>query len=105
MSRRRSELHQFLDTAAGAGRLEVGYGAAPGNTLLNACGITPDPLPYTVDASAAKQGRLMAGSGVPIDAPDRIRSDRPGEILILTWDLATEVMRQLSDVRSWGGRS
>jgi C-methyltransferase C-terminal domain/Putative zinc binding domain/Methyltransferase domain len=105
VSQRRSELHQFLATEATAGRLVVGYGApSRGNTLLNACGITPDLLPYTVDASPQKQGRLMAGSGVPIDAPERIRSDRPDEILILTWDLADEVMRQLADVRSWGGR-
>lgn len=104
VSQRRSELHQYLATAAAAGQLIVGYGApSRGNTLLNACGVTPALLPYTVDASPGKQGRLMAGSGVPIDAPKRIRLDRPDQILILTWDLAAEVMKQLSDVRSWGG--
>ena len=105
VSQRRSELHQFLLMAAASGRLVVGYGApSRGNTLLNASGITPDLLPYTVDASPAKQGRLMAGSGVPIDAPDRIRSDRPDQILILTWDLSAEVIQQLAEVRSWGGQ-
>ena len=105
VSQRRSQLHQYVEAAVAAGRLVVGYGApSRGNTLLNACGITPQLLPYTVDASPAKHGRLMAGSGVPIDAPDRIRSDRPDAILILTWDLAAEVMGQLAEVRSWGGR-
>lgn len=105
VSKRRTELNEFLRGATEKGQLVVGYGApSRGNTLLNACAITPDLLRYTVDASPAKQGRLMAGSGVPILAPDRIRADRPDRILILTWDLSAEVMQQLVDIRSWGGR-
>ncbi len=105
VSKRRTELSEFLRGATEKGQLVVGYGApSRGNTLLNACAITPDLLRYTVDASPAKQGRLMAGSGVPILAPDRIRADRPDRILILTWDLSAEVMQQLVDIRSWGGR-
>ena len=105
VSKRRSELRQFLADAVAAGRLVVGYGApSRGSTLLNACGITPELLPYTVDASPAKHGRLMPGSGVPIFEPARIGQDRPDDVLVLTWDLADEIVGQLAEIRSWGGR-
>lgn len=102
---RRQELHAFLADAASAGRQVVGYGApSRGSTLLNACGITPALLAYTVDASRAKQGRLMPGSGIPIVEPARIVQDKPDEVLVLTWDLIDEVVHLLPEVHSWGGR-
>jgi SAM-dependent methyltransferase len=102
---RRKELRAFLTDAAAEGRRVVGYGApSRGSTLLNASGITPDLLVYTVDASPAKQGLVMPGSGIPILDPARIFQDRPDDVLILTWDLADEVVDQLSEIRAWGGR-
>lgn len=101
----RGELRLFLVEGKAAGRRVVGYGApSRGSTLLNACGITAELLEYTVDASPAKHGRVMPGSGVPIYDPARIGEDRPDDVLILTWDLADEVVDQLPEVRTWGGR-
>ena len=43
------------------------YGAAAkGNTLLNYAGVKPDLLPFVCDAAAAKQGKFMPGSHIPI---------------------------------------
>ena len=40
----------------------AGYGApAKGNTLLNYCGIGPEFIPFTVDRSPYKQGKLLPG--------------------------------------------
>ncbi len=68
--------------------------------------IWPEPLAEvdTVDLSPHKQGRYLPGTRIPIHAPDRIRETRPDRVLILPWNLADEITRQMSDVRSWGGR-
>jgi len=87
------------------GKSIVGYGApAKGNTLLNYCGIGTDFLDYTVDISPHKQNHFLPGTHIPICTPEKIRLTRPGYILILPWNLRQEIIRQLADVRSWGGR-
>ncbi len=101
---KRGLLH-FLIQAKEEGKSVAGYGApAKGNTLLNYCGIRSDFLDYTVDLSPHKQGRYLPGTRVPIFAPDRIRETRPDYVLILPWNLKEEIMTQMSDVRSWGGK-
>lgn len=100
-----SELRAYLETARTVGRLVVGYGApSRASTLLNAAGISTELLPFTVDMSADKQGRVIPGCGIPIRAPERLIESRPDDVLILTWDLAEEVVRSLPEVSAWGGR-
>jgi hypothetical protein len=101
----RRNLLRFLLDAREQGRLVVGYGApAKGNTLLNYCGVRSDLLAYTVDKSPAKQGLYLPGTRLPIHAPERIRRDRPAFVLLLPWNLKEEIMEEMADVRSWGGR-
>jgi SAM-dependent methyltransferase len=83
----------------------VGYGApGKGNTLLNYCGIRTDFVEYTVDRNPYKQGRFLPGTHIPIYAPSRIRETRPDYILILPWNLRTEIVEQLGYVREWGAK-
>jgi C-methyltransferase C-terminal domain len=83
----------------------VGYGApGKGNTLLNHCGIRADLLAYTVDRSPYKQGRFLPGTHIPIHHPDRIAADQPDYVLVLPWNLRTEISAQLAYVRDWGAR-
>lgn len=85
-----------------ANKKVVGYGApAKGNTLLNYCNITPDLLPFTVDRSPYKQGRYLPGSRIPILNPDEIRESKPDYILILPWNIKSEIMDQLAFVKDW----
>jgi hypothetical protein len=99
------KLLEYLIAAKRAGLSVVGYGApAKGNTLLNYCGVRGDFVDYTVDLSPHKQGRYLPGTRIPIHAPDRIRDTRPDRVLVLPWNLADEITRQMADVRSWGGR-
>ncbi len=96
---------QFLIEAKEAGRTIAGYGApAKGNTLLNYCGVGTDFIDFTVDRSPHKQGRFLPGSRIPIEAPDALRERRPDYVLILPWNLEEEIVEQMADVRSWGGR-
>ncbi|RAK69357.1 class I SAM-dependent methyltransferase [Hymenobacter edaphi] len=99
------ELLQFLIGAKNAGQTVVGYGApGKGNTLLNYCGIRTDFLDYTVDANPHKHGLYLPGTRIPIYPPERIRQTRPDFVLILPWNLSTEIRQQMADIRDWGGR-
>ncbi len=99
------DLLRHLLEARSAGRKVVGYGApAKGVTLLNYCGLGPDLLPYTVDRSPSKQGRFLPGCRIPILRPEDLLADRPDEVLILPWNLRTEIMAQMAGIRAWGGR-
>lgn len=101
----KSKLLQFLIEAKREGKTIVGYGApAKGNTLLNYCGIYTDFLDYTVDRNPNKQNRFLPGTCIPILHPDKIRETQPDYVLILPWNLKTEIIEQLSYVREWGCR-
>jgi 2-polyprenyl-3-methyl-5-hydroxy-6-metoxy-1,4-benzoquinol methylase len=99
------KLLEFLIGAKRAGKRVVGYGApGKGNTLLNYCGIRTDFLDFTVDRNHHKHGKFTPGTHIPILHPDRLREARPDYVLILPWNLKTEIMGQLSYIREWGGR-
>jgi SAM-dependent methyltransferase len=99
------DLLDFLIRAKRNGRTIVGYGApGKGNTLLNYCGIRTDFLEYTVDRNPYKQGRYLPGTRIPIYHPDKIRETRPDYVLILPWNFKGEIMEQMADIRTWGGR-
>lgn len=99
------DLLSFFVDAHRAGKRVVGYGApAKANTLLNYCGIGPELLEFTVDRSPHKQGRLMPGSRIPIMAPDKIYEVRPDYVLILPWNLQSEIVQSMAAIREWGGR-
>ncbi len=101
----RDGLNAFLATARAENRTVAGYGAAAkGNTLLNYCGAGADAMLFIADRSPAKQGRLSPGSHIPIRAPEAIAEARPDYVLILPWNLRSEVMAQLAFIRDWGGR-
>lgn len=100
----RQDLLRFLLDAKAAGRRVVGYGApGKGNTLLNYCGIRSDLLEYTVDRNPYKHGRFTPGTRIPIHAPERIEADRPDVVLVLPWNLETEIAKQLAFIGQWGG--
>jgi hypothetical protein len=99
------DLLDFLIRAKREGKSVVGYGApAKGNTLLNYCGIRTDFIDYTVDRNPHKQGRFLPGTRIPIKAPEEIRRTKPDYLLILPWNLADEIVEQMSVIRTWGGK-
>jgi SAM-dependent methyltransferase len=99
------KLLEFLIEAKRAGKRVVGYGApGKGNTLLNYCGIRTDFLDFTVDRSPHKHGKFLPGTHIPILLPDQIAATRPDYVLILPWNLQTEIMNQLAGIREWGGK-
>jgi 2-polyprenyl-3-methyl-5-hydroxy-6-metoxy-1,4-benzoquinol methylase len=99
------KLLAFLIALKNEGKSIAGYGApGKGNTLLNYCGIRSDFLDYTVDRSPHKQGKFLPGTHVPIFHPDRIKETKPDYVLILPWNLKTEIIEQVGFIRDWGGK-
>jgi len=99
------KLLSFLVRLKNEGKSIAGYGApAKGNTLLNYCGVGTDFLDYTVDRSPHKQGRYLPGTRIPIYAPEQISKTRPDYVLILPWNLKEEIIEQMTDLGSWGGK-
>ena len=100
-----SKVRDFLVQARADGRKVLGYGApSRASTLLNHCRITSELLPATVDRSTSKQGWALPGCRVPIHPPGLLAELKPDFVLILAWTLADEIMEQMGEVRSWGGR-
>lgn len=101
----RDALISFLHDARNKGCKVAAYGAAAkGNTLLNFAGITPDLVHYVVDLNPQKQGKYLPGSQIPIVTEAHLKLDRPDYVLILPWNLTTEITHQLSYIASWNGR-
>jgi SAM-dependent methyltransferase len=99
------QILQFLIELKEAGHSIAGYGApAKGNTMLNYCGVGRDFLDFTCDANPHKQDHVLPGTHIPVFAPEAIRERRPDVVLILPWNIKEEIMGQLADIRSWGGR-
>ncbi len=98
------ELLSFLLRAKAEGKKVVGYGAAAkGNTLLNYAGVRDDLLAWVADANTHKQGKYLPGSRIPIVEPERIAAEQPDYVLVLPWNLLTEVIEQQHALKSWGG--
>ena len=95
----------FLLKQKREGRKVAAYGAAAkGNTLLNYCGVKKDLIPFVVDISVHKQGKFLPGSHIPVVKEQQISEFKPDFVLILPWNIKSEISTKLSYIRKWGGR-
>ena len=95
----------FLLDARRQGKTVAAYGAAAkGNTLMNYAGVRPDLVSFVADRNPAKQGKYMPGSRIPIVEESRLKEARPDFILLLPWNLKTELIQQLEYAREWDAR-
>jgi len=98
-----SGFRDFIAERVQAGRQIAAYGAAAkGNTFLNSCGITVREIACVADRNPEKQGRLLPGSHVPIVAPEVLLAHPPDDLLILPWNLTTEISAELRTLRDAG---
>lgn len=105
VARIRDDFLRFVAQARAEGKTLVGYGAAAkGNTFLNYCEARPDTLSFIADLSTAKAGKFMPGNAIRIGSPDEINAVRPDYVVILPWNLRSEITDQLRRVGDWGGR-
>lgn len=101
----RDGLLAFLDKAEADGKSIAAYGAAAkGNTLLNYSRVGADRIDFVVDANPHKQGQFLPGSHIPIIDESTLRERKPDYVLVLPWNLMTEISTQLSYISEWGGK-
>jgi 2-polyprenyl-3-methyl-5-hydroxy-6-metoxy-1,4-benzoquinol methylase len=99
------QLIELLNRLKVEGKTIAAYGApAKGNTLLNYCGIGRELIDFTVDRAPSKQGKVLPGSRIPILSPDAIAEHKPDYVLILPWNLTSEITKSLHHIRAWGGQ-
>ena len=96
---------EYLGEARTTGRRVAGYGAAAkGNTFLNAGKVTARDIMFVADRNPHKQGHLLPGSRIPIVAPQVVLDRKPDDLIILPWNVADEIVREMGAIRQWGGR-
>lgn len=90
VERIRTRLIDLVGAAAAVG-VVAGYGApAKATTLLNFCGLTANKIQWVVDTTAAKQGRHIPGTRIPIVDPDT--APHPDTYLLLAHNYARTIM-------------
>ena len=101
----RNDFVEYLIQCRRKGLKVAAYGAAAkGNTLLNYGGIKPDLVAFVVDRNPAKQGQFLPGSRIPVVDEDRLKAEKPDRVVILPWNIETEIRAQLSYITDWGGK-
>ena len=99
----KNDFLDFLIEQKKNGKRISAYGAAAkGNTLLNYAGVKSDLITCVYDAAPAKQGNYLPGSHIPILHPDEIDNDQPDFLIILPWNISSEIIQQLQSVNDWG---
>ena len=99
----KDDLLSFLIEQKRLGKKVAAYGAAAkGNTLLNYAGVKPDLVEFVCDAAQAKQGKFMPGSHIPILHPSEMLNRTFDCVLILPWNIASEVMQQNAALKTKG---
>ena len=99
----KNDFLDFLIKQKKNGKRIAAYGAAAkGNTLLNYAGVKSDLITCVYDAAPAKQGNYLPGSHIPILHPDEIDNDQPDFLIILPWNISSEIIQQLQSVNDWG---
>ena len=93
----KTNLLRELKNCKESGKRVAAYGAAAkGNTLLNYCGVTSEMIEYVVDLNPHKQGNFLPGSRIPVVGLDQLAMNPPDVLLVLPWNLASEIRKQLS---------
>jgi len=101
----RNDFVEYLIDCRRKGLKVAAYGAAAkGNTLLNFGGIKPDLIAFVVDRNPAKQGQYLPGSRIPVVDEVRLKAEQPDRVVILPWNIETEIRAQLSYITAWGGK-
>ncbi|MCG5214512.1 class I SAM-dependent methyltransferase [Streptosporangium sp. KLBMP 9127] len=101
----RDDLSALLGSLHAQGKRIAGYGApAKTTTVTNYCGIGPDIVPFVSDSTPSKQGRLIAGSHIPVVPPEVFAADYPDYALLFAWNHAEEIIAKERAFSERGGR-
>jgi SAM-dependent methyltransferase len=101
----RKNLSWLLHSLKHEGKRLVAVSApAKGMTLLNYCGIGRNLLDFVTEKSTLKVGRFTPGGHIPVVPDSALMEQRPDYALLLAWNFADEIMKNLESYRQAGGR-
>jgi hypothetical protein len=101
----RDELVAMLyELRAGGKRIAAVSAPAKGMTLLNYARLGRETLDFVTEKSRLKIGRFTPGSRIPVVGDEMLLKERPDYALLLAWNFADEIMRNLSGYGAAGGR-
>jgi hypothetical protein len=66
--------------------------------------VRPDLLAFVCDAAPSKQGLFMPGSHIPILPPTALKERSPDFVLILPWNIKSEIVAAHGYIADWGGK-
>jgi SAM-dependent methyltransferase len=104
-SARAEALRDWLAAMRLAGQTVLGYSAASrAVALLRKAGVDRNLLPAVADASRAKQGLRMPGTGIEIISPAELTARGPDVVLLFVPDLMAEVREAYPEVEASGAK-
>lgn len=77
---------------------------AKGMTLLNYCHLGTETLDFATEKSTLKIGRFTPGTHIPVVPDSELMARKPDYVLLLAWNFAKEIIRNLNDYREAGGK-
>lgn len=100
----RKKLLDILHNVSKGGGMIAGYGAsARSSTLLNFCGINSKHLLMIADQNPLKQNLFTAGTHIQIKSPEEVMRQNPKYVLILAWNFAEEIIKNLKNKFNYKG--
>lgn len=104
-SARAYALRDWLTAMRMAGQMVLGYSAASrAVALLCTAGVDRDLLPAVADASPAKHGRRMPGTGIEVISPAELSAQNPDVVVLFVPDLMPEVRKACPGIEGTGGQ-
>ena len=103
----RSQLCQMLAKLKESNKRIVGVGApAKGMTLLNYCKIDSRILDFVTEKSKLKIGKFTPGTYIPIVGDENLlnMTKKVDYVLLLPWNFADEIIKNLEEYRKLGGK-
>ena len=101
----RNELTSLLNELKNKGKRIVCVSApAKGMTLMNYCNIDKSICDYVTEKSKMKIGKFTPGTHVPVVSDDIFHKDYPDYAVLLAWNFADEIIKNLSIFEQNGGK-
>lgn len=105
VAQNRRDLMNLLHTLKQQGKtVAVVSAPAKGMTLLNYCRLGTETLDFATEKSTLKIGRFTPGTHLPVVPDAELMARKPDYVLLLAWNFAKEIIRNLNDYREAGGK-
>jgi hypothetical protein len=96
--------HMLVNLKAKGYRIAAVSAPAKGMTLLNYCGLGRDLIDFVTEKAPLKIGKYTPGTHIPVVPDSELLTKSPDYALLLAWNFADEIMKNLSEYSKQGGK-